>query len=51
MTLDEKAAFMARQGVPHPMLEDATVLDRETGERVPADGRTLGELAFAATRS
>jgi fatty-acyl-CoA synthase len=46
MTVDEKAAFMARQGVPHPMLEDATVLDRETGERVAADGRTLGELAL-----
>ncbi len=46
MALDEKAAFMARQGVPHPMLEDATVLDRATGEPVPADGRTLGELAL-----
>ncbi len=46
MTLDEKAAFMARQGVPLPMLEDATVLDRETGKRVPADGCTLGEVAF-----
>ena len=37
---------MARQGVPLPMLEDATVLDRETGKRVPADGCTLGEVAF-----
>ena len=46
MTLDEKAAFMSRQGVPHPMLEDAIILDRESGAPVPADGRTLGELAL-----
>ncbi len=35
---------MSRQGVAHPMLEEATVLDTDTGRPVPADGRTLGEL-------
>jgi fatty-acyl-CoA synthase len=44
MPLAEKAAFMARQGVNHPMLEEASVLDPATMRRVPADGATLGEV-------
>ncbi|WP_456308294.1 long-chain-fatty-acid--CoA ligase [Roseomonas rosulenta] len=46
LDLPDKAAFMARQGVPLPTLEDAAVLDQETGARVPADGATLGEIAL-----
>ncbi len=46
MPLADKAAFMARQGVALPTLEEATVLDRTTGTRVPADGTTLGEIAL-----
>jgi len=46
LDLPEKAGFMARQGVPLPTLEDATVIDTDTGARVPADGRTLGEIAL-----
>ncbi|WP_198376826.1 AMP-binding protein [Neoroseomonas rubea] len=46
LALPDKAAFMARQGVPLPTLEDAAVLDQETGARVPADGATLGEIAL-----
>jgi fatty-acyl-CoA synthase len=46
MPLAEKAAFMARQGVALPTLEEATVLDQATGARVPADGATLGEIAL-----
>ena len=46
LALPEKAAFMARQGVPLPTLEDATVLDQATGARVPPDGATLGEIAL-----
>ena len=44
MPLEQKAAFMARQGVGHPLLEAAAVLDPETMRPVPADGATLGEL-------
>ncbi len=44
--LDGRAGFMARQGVPLPTLEDATVLDPATGRPVPADGATLGEIAL-----
>jgi 3-(methylthio)propionyl---CoA ligase len=44
MPPERKAAFMARQGVNHPMLEEATVLDPATLAPVPADGETLGEV-------
>ncbi|BBN55142.1 acyl-CoA synthetase [Pseudomonas chlororaphis subsp. aurantiaca] len=44
LSLEARAQFMSRQGVAHPMLEDATVLDTDTGQPVPADGASLGEL-------
>jgi fatty-acyl-CoA synthase len=44
MALPEKSAFMARQGVNTPMMEDAAVLDPSTMQPVPADGATIGEL-------
>ncbi len=44
LPLAEKALFMARQGVPHPLLADMAVLDPATMASVPADGQTIGEL-------
>jgi fatty-acyl-CoA synthase len=44
LTLEERAAFMARQGLNHPMLEEVAVLDPRTMAPVPADGATIGEL-------
>jgi fatty-acyl-CoA synthase len=44
MGLPEKSAFMARQGVNTPMLEEAAVFDPVTMLPVPADGATIGEL-------
>jgi fatty-acyl-CoA synthase len=44
MGLTEKSAFMARQGVNTPMMEDAAVFDPATMRPVPADGATIGEL-------
>jgi fatty-acyl-CoA synthase len=44
MPMAERAAFMARQGVPHQMLEDLTVMDAATMRPVPADGATMGEI-------
>ncbi len=44
LSIDEKSAFMARQGVNTPMLEQAAVLDPATMQPVPADGTTMGEL-------
>ncbi len=42
--IDEKSAFMARQGVATPMLEEAAVMDPNTMTRLPADGTSMGEL-------
>jgi len=44
LPLEEKAAFLARQGVAHAMLAEASVRHAETLAPVPADGKTLGEL-------
>jgi fatty-acyl-CoA synthase len=44
MPVEDKARFMARQGVNTPTLEDAAVLDPATMAPVPADGATMGEL-------
>ena len=44
LSIDDRSAFMARQGVSTPMLEEAAVLDAATMRPVPADGVTMGEL-------
>jgi fatty-acyl-CoA synthase len=44
MSLPEKSAFMSRQGVNTPMMEDAQVFEAATMRAVPADGETIGEL-------
>ena len=44
LPIDEKSAFMARQGVATPMLEEAAVMDPETMTKLPADGVSMGEL-------
>jgi fatty-acyl-CoA synthase len=41
-----RAKMKSRQGVRYHPLEDLTVMDPETMERVPADGETLGEVMF-----
>lgn len=45
LDLTARARLTARQGVPGITQEDLTVLDPQ-GARVPADGRSIGELAF-----
>ncbi|MHC8508272.1 MAG: AMP-binding protein [Rhodospirillales bacterium] len=40
------AEVKARQGVALPTAEDMQVFHQETGEPVPHDGETLGEIAF-----
>jgi fatty-acyl-CoA synthase len=44
LALPDRAALMARQGVGYPTLEGWSVRDPATMQRVPSDGRTLGEL-------
>ena len=46
LPLDEQARLKARQGVAYELQEDVLVLDPETGQPVPWDGETLGEIAF-----
>ena len=44
LPIDEKSAFMARQGVITPMIEEAAVMNPATMQRMPADGQSMGEL-------
>jgi fatty-acyl-CoA synthase len=44
MPIEQRSAFMARQGVNTPTLEDAAVLDPATMAPVAADGASMGEL-------
>ena len=41
-----RAGKKARQGVRYAALEDLTIMNPETMEKVPADGQTIGEIMF-----
>jgi fatty-acyl-CoA synthase len=41
-----RAAMKARQGVKYAALEGLEVIDPDTMEAVPADGKTIGEIMF-----
>lgn len=43
---EDKARLKARQGVGYEMQEDCVVINPETGQVVPPDGRTMGEIAM-----
>ena len=44
LTLEERASKISRQGVPTLAVADAMIANQETGEPLPADGKTLGEV-------
>ncbi|MGJ7507444.1 acyl-CoA synthetase [Variovorax sp. GT1P44] len=46
LDLGGRSAKMARQGVAMPTQQEVTVLDADTGERVPPDGTTVGEIGI-----
>lgn len=46
LSATEDADHRARQGVALPMVESVAVIDRETGQPVPRDGETQGEIAI-----
>jgi fatty-acyl-CoA synthase len=46
LPLAERAGLNSRQGVAYPMQQAITVLDTDTLQPVPADGQTMGEIAF-----
>jgi fatty-acyl-CoA synthase len=41
-----QADYRARQGVAFPMVENVAVINRDTGQPVPRDGITQGEIAI-----
>ncbi len=43
MSVAERARFLSRQGVPHPLADDAQVMDAQM-HVVPHDAATMGEL-------
>ena len=42
----QQAQLKARQGVRFPMTENVSVIDEKTGNRVPSDGKTIGEIVI-----
>ncbi|XP_069143552.1 isovalerate--CoA ligase AAE2-like, partial [Solanum lycopersicum] len=46
LPLDERAVLKSRQGVQHLCIEKVDVRDPETMEKVPADGKTIGEIVL-----
>lgn len=46
LAADEQAELQSWQGVGFPMTESVDVVDRETGEPVPWDGETQGEIVI-----
>ena len=46
LAFDELATLQSRQGVSFPMQEGSAVMNTETGELVPRDGKTQGEIVL-----
>ncbi len=46
LSFDDQADLQSWQGVSFPMHEAAAVMDTETGEMVPRDGETQGEIVL-----
>jgi fatty-acyl-CoA synthase len=44
LPMAEQARLKSRQGVPYAVLEDAIVANPDTGQPVPKDGETMGEV-------
>ncbi|MEZ5843834.1 MAG: AMP-binding protein [Hyphomicrobiaceae bacterium] len=44
---DERFMLMARQGVPHALIETMTVGDRASGQPVARDGQEVGEIMLS----
>ena len=44
LPLDQRAPYMARQGVSYPLLDEVIVGDRTSGTELPRDGQSLGEI-------
>jgi fatty-acyl-CoA synthase len=47
LTVEDRYARMARQGVPNPVIEQLVVVDPKTMAPVARDGQVIGEIALA----
>ena len=46
LSIQEQAQLHSRQGVPYPLQDGMKVLNPETMQPVPNDGKTMGEIMF-----
>ncbi len=46
LTAEEQAEIKSRQGVRFPIMQEARVIDVNSGKMVPADGQTIGEIVL-----
>ena len=46
LSIQEQAQLHSRQGVPYPLQDGMKVLDPETMQPVPKEGKTMGEIMF-----
>lgn len=46
LSIQEQAQLHSRQGVPYPLQDGMKVIDPETMQPVPHDGKTMGEIMF-----
>ena len=46
LTVAEQAEIKSKQGIRFPMMESVRVIDVATGDDVPADGKTMGEVVL-----
>ena len=46
LSISEQAEIKSRQGVRFQMMESARVIQVDTGDQVPADGETIGEIVL-----
>ena len=46
LSIQEQAQLHSRQGVPYPLQDGMKVIDPDTMQPVPHDGKTMGEIMF-----
>jgi len=46
LPIEKQAELKSRQGVGYPVVDEVTVLDPQTMEPTPRDGKTIGEIMF-----
>ena len=50
LNINKQAAIKARQGVRFPMMDSVRVVNAETGQDVPQDGESIGEVVLSGNQ-